>query len=223
MEARTDAAGNGTAPTASGRYERHPHLYLEHEGGTTVLLAERTLFKVHEYFLKRHSIVFASMFTLRPGDTPLEGQSDDLPILLPDVSAVDFARFLFLFYPRNIVTGDLTTLDEWTSVLRIAHRYEFEAYVKLAVERIDKLASPVERILLARRYDIPAWLEQAYFALCVREASLTLDEGTHLGMEDVILISDLRQRIRGPQGRFAFAEQHVRWTIRSCLHTPSPS
>ncbi|KAI0673785.1 hypothetical protein C8Q78DRAFT_1018944 [Trametes maxima] len=163
------------------------------------------------------------MFTLQPGDKPLEGQSDGLPIPLPDVSAVDFARFLSLFYPRRIVADDLTTLDEWTSVLRIAHRYEFEEHVKLAVERIDNLATPVERILLARTYNFPAWLEQAYLSLCMREASLTLDEGTRLGMEDVILISDLRQRVRCPQARVAFPEHHVRWTIRSSLHTPSPS
>ncbi|KAI8990696.1 hypothetical protein BD414DRAFT_484523 [Trametes punicea] len=227
METRTDIAGLrpsiGNSTSARAGVKRHPDLYLEHEKGTVIILVEETLFKIHEYFLKRHSIVFASMFTLNPGHFPAEGTSDDLPILLPDVREVDFARFLYLFYPRNIVQGDITTLEEWTSVLQIAHRYEFEEHRKLAVGRLEGIATPIDRILLSRAYDIPEWLETAYYELCVREESLSLGEGTRLGMADVILISDLRQRIRGSPTPFRMPEQHIRWTIRSKLHALSPS
>ncbi|KAI0778966.1 hypothetical protein BD413DRAFT_442400, partial [Trametes elegans] len=116
------------------------------------------------------------MFTLNPGSAFVEGRSDELPISLPDVRADDFARLLYLFYPRDVVSGDLQTVADWTSVLRLAHRYQLDAHRQLAVARLEQLASPIDRILLARQYDIPGWLEQAYFALCVREESLTIDE-----------------------------------------------
>ncbi len=44
--------------------------------------------------------MFASLFTLNPGDAQLDGWSDEQPIALPDVSAADFERLLSLFYPR---------------------------------------------------------------------------------------------------------------------------
>ncbi|KAH9897744.1 hypothetical protein C8Q73DRAFT_370134 [Cubamyces lactineus] len=224
MEPRRSTTGTGTssinAVTASSpRVERHPHLYLEHEAGTVIFLVEHTLFKIHEYFLKRHSIIFASMFTLNPGDAPAEGTSDEHPIPLPDVKAVDFARFLSLFYPSNVIDGDLSTLDEWTSVLRISHRYEFDEYSKLAIQRLEPLATPIDRILLARQYDIPSWLENAYFDLCVREDSLTYDEGMLLGLADVILIAELRQRIRGTVMRMSLPpEERIRWIIFSRMN-----
>ncbi|KAI0368865.1 hypothetical protein BV20DRAFT_968647 [Pilatotrama ljubarskyi] len=226
MESRGNSVGNNStnfAGTAGTGRERHPYLYLEHEEGTVILLAEQTLFKVHEYFLKQHSIIFASMFTLNPGATPEEGRSDELPIPLPAVSAVDLARFLLLFYPRDVVSGDLSTLDEWTSVLRLAHRYEFEQHRTLAIERLERLATPIDRILLARMYDITHWLQEAYYDLCVREEALTYDEGVRLGMADVILLADLRQRIRGPVMRSHMHEQYIRSTIRSKLHALSPA
>ncbi|KAI0654482.1 hypothetical protein C8Q70DRAFT_521812 [Cubamyces menziesii] len=159
------------------------------------------------------------MFTLNPGDAPAEGRSDEHPVPLPDVKADDFARFLSLFYPSNVIDGDLSTFDEWTSVLRISHRYEFDEYCKLAVQRLETLATPIDRILLAREYDIPNWLENAYYDLCVREDSLTYDEGVRLGMADVILIAELRQRIRGAVMRVALPpEQRIRWMIFSRIN-----
>lgn len=40
------------------------------------------------------------MFTLSPGDSPVDGRSDEQPIALRDVSAAEFERLLLLFYPR---------------------------------------------------------------------------------------------------------------------------
>ncbi|KAI0334088.1 hypothetical protein GY45DRAFT_1318960 [Cubamyces sp. BRFM 1775] len=159
------------------------------------------------------------MFTLNPGDTPVEGRSDERPIPLPDVKAVDFARFLSLFYPSNVIDGDLSTFDEWTSVLRISHRYEFDEHYNLAVQRLEHLATAIDRILLAREYDIPNWRESAYYDICVREDSLTYDEGMRLGMADVVLIADLRQRIRGVVICLTLPpEQRIRWMIYTAVN-----
>ena len=57
---------------------------------------------MHRYFLKKHSLVFATMFSPKPGDAMEEGTSDDQPVVLEGVTlkAVDFERLLALFYPR---------------------------------------------------------------------------------------------------------------------------
>ncbi|KAI0756345.1 hypothetical protein C8Q80DRAFT_1090969 [Daedaleopsis nitida] len=160
------------------------------------------------------------MFTLRPGDGPEEGKSDEHPVVLEGVQAVDFERLLALFYPRDVLTGDLTTLEHWTSVLALATKWEFEAHRALAIDRLSRLGSPADRIVLARAYDIPNWLEEAYYHLCVREEALTLEEGLKLGMEDVIVLAELRQRIRahGLSWGYQLHEGTVRNTIRQKLN-----
>lgn len=120
---------------------------------------------------------------------------------------------------RDVVTGDLSTLEDWISVLALATKYEFEAHRALAIERLSRLGSPTDRLVLAREYDIPGWLEEAYYLICIREDALTLEEGHRLGMEDVIALADLRQRIRAhvPWG-YTLHEPTVRATIRAKLH-----
>ena len=112
---------------------------------------------------------------------------------------------------RDVVTGDLSTLDEWTSVLALATKWEFDAHRALAIDRI----------VLARTYDIPNWLDEEYYRLCVREEALTLEEGRRLGMEDVILLAELRQRVRAHAWGYTMPlhETSVRHTNRARLAT----
>ncbi|KAI0828850.1 hypothetical protein BC628DRAFT_1417249 [Trametes gibbosa] len=156
------------------------------------------------------------MFTLRPGaNVHVEGQTDENPITVPNVKAIDFERFLSMFYPRDVVHSDLTTLEEWTSVLRIAHMYDFKKHSMLAAEQLHTLVTPVDRLLLSREFDIPEWLEPAYYDLGAREATLTYEEGMRLGMAEVIFIADLRQRVRFMTARGL--GHHVFSTVQSML------
>ena len=122
---------------------------------------------------------------------------------------------------RDVVTGDLSTLDEWTSVLALATKWEFDAHRALAIDRLSRLGTPIDRIVLARTYDIPNWLDEEYYRLCVREEALTLEEGRRLGMEDVILLAELRQRVRAHAWGYTMPlhETTVRHTIRARLAT----
>ena len=115
-------------------------------------------------------------------------------------------------------TGDLTTLEEWTSVLALTTKWEFEAHRALAIDRLAHLGSPTDRIVLSRAYDIPDWLEEAYYHLCVRQEALTLEEGQRLGIEDVIILAELRQRIRAHVWNYTLHEATVRYTIRAKLN-----
>lgn len=102
----------------------------------------------------------------------------------------------------------MTTVSEWTSVLAVSSRWDFEVYRTIAQEKLSQLASPIQRILLSRQFDVKEWLVPAFLELCVREEALTLEEGKILGMENVILLADVRQAIRG-NGRVTLAERAV--------------
>lgn len=90
--------------------------------------------------------------------------------------------------------GDLHSIDEWKSVLEISSRWGFEAHRTLALERIDRRVSSVDRLLLAKQYNVSKWLTPAYVSLCMRDTPLTLDEGKLLAIDDVIGIAAIRER-----------------------------
>ncbi|KAL6304863.1 hypothetical protein BKA93DRAFT_252141 [Sparassis latifolia] len=137
------------------------------------------------------------LFDLPPcPDKPVEGSGDETPIHLQQMASIDFERLLSLFYPRNVQNGDLATVDEWTSVLALASKFGFDEFRELAVARLSQIATPVDRIMLSRAYDVTGWLIPAYAELCKRDESLTLQEGLRLGMKDVIMLSHIRQTIR---------------------------
>ena len=102
----------------------------------------------------------------------------------------------------------MTTVSEWTSVLAVSSRWDFDIHRTIAQEKLSQIASPIERILLSRQFDVKEWLVPAFLQLCMREESLTLEEGKMLGMENVILLADIRQAIRG-NGRVTLAERAV--------------
>ncbi|EED79685.1 predicted protein [Postia placenta Mad-698-R] len=167
LHALSTDPGTGTMDevnTPQDTPQRHESLYFDDD--TVVFLIETTLFKVHRYFLKRHSRVFADMFSLPP-EKAQEGCDDDHPIHIPEVSRQDSERLLSLFYPEAISRPS-----------RSGPRF------------------PHDRVLLARQFDVSLWLGPAYLELCKRDESLTLDEGMRLGMRDVIMLSEIRQSIR---------------------------
>lgn len=95
------------------------------------------------------------------------------------------------------------TLDEWTSVLHLATRWEFIDIRALAIRSIQSLdISPVDRIVLARDFDITdRWTLQAYTALCDRSDPLSYHEASRLGLETSVRIAQMREQLRSGTGR----------------------
>jgi hypothetical protein len=75
----------------------------------------------------------------------------------------------------------------------LATQWNFKSIKTLAVNHLSAMTSPVDKIVLGRRYDISEWLGMAYTILCSRDEALTIKEGKLLGLEDVIKIAALRQ------------------------------
>jgi len=109
---------------------------------------------------------------------------------------LDFERFLKVLYPPVIGEDSLSTTEEWASAFEIADKYNFNAVRELAVRRLLDVASPVDKVVLGHRYAERRLLIPGYHALCCRYNAITLEEGMRLGIEDVVLIGEIRESIR---------------------------
>ena len=97
------------------------------------------------------------------------------------------------------------TVEQWTSILRLATKWTFTSLRELAVQHLFDITSPVEKIVLGKTFDLPEWLPQAYADLCKREKPLTIDEGRNLfqlgaiGCDIVIQLNQASHRWRNLQ------------------------
>lgn len=212
--------------------------YIEDE--MSVFLVENQLFKVHRHFL-RESLDFMRMFTQCPPrqDGP-DGLSDQRPIPLPGVLSREFEALLDFFY-RGMKCGCSKSLpsDLWSlkvelqrqiDLLSISTRYDFERVREAAINCIQYglhrrdwrgaqwLAgiSPVDRICLAEKYNIPQWLTPSYEDLCQRVFPLEVSEAEKIGVRTATLLARAREAVR---------EQHSSQPYDSRVYrsrTPSP-
>jgi len=81
-------------------------------------------------------------------------------------------------------------------VLHLSTRWGFASIRKRALSSI-KPPTPHDRLLLARTYSVDDWVVPALSALCERTTPLTLSEARQMDIEDVVLVSTVREDIRG--------------------------
>ncbi|KZP25189.1 hypothetical protein FIBSPDRAFT_783642 [Athelia psychrophila] len=142
------------------------------------LLVNGVLYSVHRYFFERDSSSFAG-----------QGLSKREPMVLADISTGDLDLFLSILYPSSFGLYSASTVEDWSSILHLADKWSFESIRALAITQLAPIASPIDKIVLGRRYDVNEWLPDAYGSVCVQPAALTQDEGRRLGVDDVIRIN----------------------------------
>lgn len=178
--------------TASIRPRRHEHFYFQ--DGNVIFQVEDVLFNVHRYFFQQHSSAFESMFLYKPAEgEPLEGSADEHPIILGQTSAQDFERLFCIMYPRGFGHYELTTTEEWTSVLRLAHMWQFDSILSLVAKQLPGVATLADQIALAREFALPGIIGFAGKRLCWRKEPLTLSETKRLGTVAAYAIGHLRE------------------------------
>ena len=118
---------------------------------------------------------------------------------------------------RNIPGGDLSTVDEWSSVLALSTKWNFDTIRDLAIARLLRLASAIDRIVLARTYAIDEWLVPAYLELTKRSAPLSLAENMRLGMEAVTLLGHVRVQARGGLGIVKLSDASIAANIAQAM------
>jgi hypothetical protein len=105
--------------------------------------------------------------------------------IIADVTLSEFGKYA------------LMTLDEWTSILHLASKWGFESIQSLALKELLPLASPVDKIVLGRKYGFDDWLIPAFVAVCARAEPLSLAEAKRMDGEDVARIYQAREKVRG--------------------------
>ena len=95
---------------------------------------------------------------------------------------------------RNFEENRLS-YKEWKSVLQLSTRWGFTSIRKLALSSIEP-PTPHDRLLLARMYSVDDWVVPALSALCERTTPLILLEAREMSIEDIVLVSTVREDIR---------------------------
>ncbi|KDQ58987.1 hypothetical protein JAAARDRAFT_33720 [Jaapia argillacea MUCL 33604] len=120
--------------------------------------------------------------------------SESNPVILDDVEVTDFESFLGVLCPLQF--DPVTTPEAWLSVLTLATKWSFDTIRYTAIRELTTIISPIDKIVLGRRYDVLEWLEEAYLTICRRPQALSIEEGEKLGLKEAILISQVRQEVR---------------------------
>ena len=81
-------------------------------------------------------------------------------------------------------------------MLHLSTRWGFASLRKWALSSIEP-PTPHDRLLLARTYSVNDWAVPALSALCERTTPPTLSEARQMNIEDVVLVSTVREHTRG--------------------------
>ncbi|THH17459.1 hypothetical protein EUX98_g9129 [Antrodiella citrinella] len=189
---------NHEPQTAVEKIRRHHQYYLI--GGDVHFLVENYLFRVHRYFFERESAYFREKLAIPavPGGSA-RGSSDTNPFPLEDVQAIDFSRFLWVFYNPKYSIYD-AMVEDWSAILKLSYEWRFAEVKQLACRELEKFTiDPVQKIWLYQCYDVDRkLLVPSYSALTIRVKPLSIDEGRLLGMETALLLAEAREYARGP-------------------------
>ncbi|KAL1662378.1 hypothetical protein GGF50DRAFT_59088, partial [Schizophyllum commune] len=161
------------------------HRFFLEDGNVRFQLEDGTLFNVHRYFFKKHAPSFAAEY--------LQDVAEE-PIRLPGITTIDFERFLTMIYPSDIGERDIETVDEWTSVLRLATKWAVPRLRALAIREIEPKATPIEKIVIAREFNLGKdWLLPSFTAICTSTKPLDYEEAERLGLRTVVDIARIRE------------------------------
>ena len=114
-------------------------------------------------------------------------------------------------FPRESQSDPLSA-HEWTSVLKLATMWQFQKIRATAIKNLENMLDLVDKVIIAQRFDISAWLVPTLNALVQREEMINLSEANRLGMDWVLKLAKVREMGVTPQHR----------TCKHCHHTGPP-
>ncbi|KIM53061.1 hypothetical protein SCLCIDRAFT_1223236 [Scleroderma citrinum Foug A] len=158
------------------------------------------------------------MFLLPQGDKAnVEGLSDTNPVVLNDVKKKDFEQLLkALMHRKYGENRDQPILEQgqWISVLKLSTMWEFGGLRRSAIDNLDggsNPLNPVDKFLLALRYDVTEWTLSALLKLAQRPEPISIEEGRKLGLETALKIASVREKFRlRPQALCDYCENRAK-------------
>ncbi|KAI5897008.1 uncharacterized protein SCHCODRAFT_02616444 [Schizophyllum commune H4-8] len=209
MPSSTDTSHNRDAPCeySSGCFSpspaptrKHPRFYLDSKT-FEIKLDDGTLYRVLRQSFETHSTAFAAQY--------LGSFVEDEPIALSGVLAEDLDRFLSLIYPSELATCELSTADEWLSVLRLARKWSFPTLRTRAIREVHLTGSAVDKIAAAREFadieELQGWLLPAFKEACSAPRWLrlaSLQDAERLGAGTILAIARIREEARDAEGTY---------------------
>ncbi|KAJ3754323.1 hypothetical protein EV360DRAFT_15886, partial [Lentinula raphanica] len=155
-----------------------------------IFQVENCLFRFPIQFLAVQSSYFQNLRDESPN-----GFTEEDTIDLDGVSREDFRQLLkILCSPRKFIYPEAFSLSQWEAVLRLAKRWgmnQVKTHAVVAIERLSDV-DPVEKIVLARTYDIQSWLAPAFNDILQRSQSLTESDVEKLGVPTAVSLMSLR-------------------------------
>ncbi|KAG8684783.1 hypothetical protein FRC11_011603, partial [Ceratobasidium sp. 423] len=183
----------------------HPEFYFDNT--LIAIQVENTLFNVHKYQLAK-SEVFSDMFRNMEdaeGDEPGEGSSPDLPIVMKGITVSDFTALLKLLYDNHRPATEASLIIPAFRLANVLKFTELRAYL---LPLAEKDLGDVDKIVLAREFDIKEWLAPAHVRLCKREEPLSTEEARKLGVDSVLIISRMREKHRNQGNELVEGEDY---------------
>ncbi|KAJ3850601.1 hypothetical protein EV368DRAFT_16848, partial [Lentinula lateritia] len=154
-----------------------------------VFLAENHLFRIPIRFLAAESEYFQARMDHN------DGLTEENPICLDsDVLPEDFRQLLRVLSPPFNAEPEVFSLSQWLSVLKLVKKWDMDEVRAHAISAIEKLpdVDPVDKIVLARTYDIPTWLVPSFNEILQRPQSLTESDIEKLGIPTTVRLVKLR-------------------------------
>ncbi|KAI0672168.1 hypothetical protein C8Q78DRAFT_971769 [Trametes maxima] len=238
VTAPTTAPAQTASRQSQGACQKHPVFYMQ-EGMVVLKVCSRyeSLYKIHKYLLEHHSEYFRQIIT---DSSSILGQSDESPLPLPEnVTQGDFDCLLDFLY-NGIYDPTAVSLTSWTTLLAVSTRLQCTKVRQYAIRELTARRGTlptIDAIVLARAYDVPAWLGPAYAELVRRLAPLSDEEAERLDARTVAQVARAREMLREEEyalfqqrrygSKYVFPErpdeQLVARTVNEVFHLQSPS
>ncbi|KAI0031500.1 hypothetical protein K488DRAFT_36421, partial [Vararia minispora EC-137] len=118
-------------------------------------------------------------------------------VVLEDVTPEELDPLVSILYPSSFDEEDIRSQADWSNVLKLSTRWSFRSIRALAIRRLEPmLSSPLDRLALARSYDVAHWVEPALFELVLREKSLNTAEVARMTHSDTAFVAMAREALR---------------------------
>ncbi|KZV74173.1 hypothetical protein PENSPDRAFT_732413 [Peniophora sp. CONT] len=169
---------------------------------TIVFVVGGKRFRVPVYGAPGIAAAFQERFLGMEGEenvTDAPGSSTENPIRLEDdVSDTDFASLIKATYPPpGYHAAPTLSFDEWMSVLKLSRKWNLAITREHALAGSDDIVqtkTPLEKILLGKKYKVSKWIEEGYLVLITRWDGLSEEEREELDAQTQLGIWRLRDR-----------------------------
>ncbi|KAI0045518.1 hypothetical protein FA95DRAFT_117333 [Auriscalpium vulgare] len=198
-----------TSLLASGISKPHARFFFD--DGNVIMLVENVRYQIHKFFFNRDSAYFASRLATISLWNPFVPPS----VALPDVTVAEFDAFLSILYPSDFDKTEISSVADWTAVLRLATMWGFTSIVNRAIRHLDTLTSPLDKLVLARAHRVERWVVPALVALCERPECLNLEDVRRMTLEDIVLVGRLRESVR--DAALKVSPEDVRTQVEAAL------